>query len=96
MLNTLIAAIRERKYISFTYSGLPREAQPVAVGVSSAGNDVLRCYQTAGGHVKPGHEWNLCDLSKIYDLRVLGTNFQAAPPGYKPGDKGMRQIYAEL
>ncbi len=31
MLNTLIAAIRERKYISFTYSGVPREAQPAVM-----------------------------------------------------------------
>lgn len=96
MLNTLIAAIQERKYISFTYSGLTREAQPVAVGISRAGNDVLRCYQTAGGHVKPGHEWDLCELSKIRDLHVLATTFQAPPQGYRPGDKHMRQIYAEL
>jgi len=96
MLNTLIAAIQDRKYIAFTYSGLPREAQAVAVGVSRAGNDVLRCYQTAGGHVTPGHEWDLCELSKINDLRVLGTTFQAAPLGYRRGDKHMRQIYAEL
>ena len=70
--------------------------QPAAVGVSSAGNDVLRCYQTAGGHVTPGHEWDFCELSKIHDLRVLGTTFQAVPPGYRRGDKHMRQIYAEL
>ena len=96
MLNTLIAAIRDRNYISFTYSGLSREAQPVAVGVSGAGNDVLRCYQTAGGHIKPGHESDLCDLSKIQDLKVLDASFQGAPQGYRPGDKHMTHIYAEL
>lgn len=96
MLNTLIAAIRERNYISFTYSGLPREAQPAAVGVSRAGNDVLRCYQTAGGHVTPGHEWDLCDLSQMLNVTILDKTFQVDPPGYKRGDKHMTTIYAEL
>ncbi|OYT90628.1 MAG: hypothetical protein CFE43_17185 [Burkholderiales bacterium PBB3] len=96
MLNKLTAAIRGRQYISFTYSGLQREAQPATIGVSRAGNDVLRCYQTAGGHVTPGHEWDLCEISKIQDLKVLEKNFQNDPPGYNKGDKGMKHIYEEL
>ena len=52
MLDTLTAAIRDRRYISFTYNGLTREAQPAALGVSRTGKDVLRCYQTAGGDRK--------------------------------------------
>lgn len=96
MVNTLTAAIQARKYISFTYNGLSREAQPAAVGVSRAGNDVLRCYQTAGGHITPGHEWDLCDLSKIRDLKVLEKTFQGEPPNYRRGDKHMARIYSEL
>lgn len=96
MLNALTAAIRGRKYISFTYSGLPREAQPAALGVSRAGNDVLRCYQTAGSHITPDHEWDLCDLSKVQDLKVLERSFQNDPPGYRRGDKQMSRIYVEL
>lgn len=96
MLNALKAAIRDRKYISFTYSGMVREAQPAAVGVSRAGNEVLRCYQTAGGHVRPGHEWDLCDLSRIQGLSVLEKTFENDPPGYRRGDRHMTHIYAEL
>lgn len=96
MLNVLADAIRARKYISFTYSGLAREAQPAALGVSRAGKDVLRCYQTAGGHITPGHEWDLCELSKIQDLKVLEKDFPVNPPGYRTGDKHMLHIYAEL
>ncbi len=96
MKDTLIQAINQRSYISFTYSGLQREAQPVAVGVSRAGNPVLRCYQTAGGHVTPGHEWDLCELSKIEDLKILDKAFTADPPGYRRGDRHMTHIYAEL
>jgi len=96
MLQTIINAIRNREYLSFTYSGLRRVVQPAAVGVSTAGTDVLRCYQTAGGHIRPGHEWDLCDLSKISNLSTTGERFAGEPPQYRRGDKGMISIYAEL
>ena len=96
MLQTIISAIRNRECLTFTYSGLSRVVQPAAVGVSSAGNDVLRCYQTAGGHIKGGHQWDLCDLSKILNLSTTGEHFATNPPGYRKGDKGMTNIYAEL
>lgn len=96
MKDTLIQAINQRNYISFSYSGLDREAQPAAVGVSRAGNPVLRCYQTAGDHVTPGHEWDLCELSKMGNLEILDKTFSSDPPGYKKGDRHMTHIYAEL
>lgn len=96
MLQIIINAIHNREYLAFTYSGYSRIVQPAAVGVSRAGNDVLRCYQTAGGHVTPGHEWDLCDLSKISSLRATGEHFAGEPPQYRRGDKGMSTIYAEL
>lgn len=96
MINTLITAINNREEISFTYSGLTRVAQPAAVGRSRTDNEVLRCYQTEGGHITPGHEWDLCTVSNISDLRSTGVNFADNPPGYKPGDRHMLEIYAEL
>lgn len=96
MLQTISNAIRNHEYLAFTYSGYSRTVQPAAVGVSRAGKDVLRCYQTAGGHVTPGHEWDLCDLSKISNLRAIGEHFVGEPPQYRRGDKGMSTIYAEL
>ena len=91
-----ISAIRQRKYISFTFSGLARVAQPAAVGVSKAGNPVLRCFQTEGGHITAGHEWDFCELSKIVGLQVLDKTFASNPAGYRRGDKHMAHIYAEL
>lgn len=96
MLDILQKAIEGRKYIAFTYSGIAREAQPVAIGESSTGKDVLRCFQTAGGHVKAGHEWDLCDVAKISGLSILDKSFFNPPPGYKKGDRHMVRIYAEL
>ncbi|WP_444944109.1 hypothetical protein ACJJIK_02550 [Microbulbifer sp. ZKSA006] len=96
MIEDIISAINNRKEISFTYSGLNRIAQPAAVGLSTRGNEVLRCYQTEGGHITSGHEWDLCYLSKISNLQLTGNTFAFNPPGYKRGDRGMQDIFAEL
>ena len=96
MNSTICNAIINHEYLTFTYDGYSRKVQPAAYGVSRAGNDVLRCYQTAGGHVTPGHEWDLCLISKISFLSSTGEYFDSVPPGYKKGDKGMSTIYCEL
>lgn len=96
MLQTIINAIHNRQILSFTYDGLARVVEPHAVGISRSGNDVLRCYQIQGLHVSPGHNWNLCDLSKISNLSTTETVFDSARLGYKKGDKSMQHIYAEL
>lgn len=96
MRHIIEEAIRNRHYLTFTYEGIARQVQPAAVGVSRAGNDVLRCFQTKGGHNTAGHDWDLCILSKISGLSVTAERFEALPPGYKRGDKGMVKIYAEL
>lgn len=96
MLNTIINAIQNRQVLMFTYSGLVRVVEPHAVGVSTTGKDVLRCFQTAGGHVVPGHEWDFCVLSKIYGLQITGQNFTGNRPGYKRNDRNMSFIYKQL
>jgi hypothetical protein len=89
-------AIRKRRYLIFTYKGIARVVQPAAIGVSREGNEVLRCFQTEGAHNTDGHDWVLCTLSKISGLGVPGEKFEAPPPGYNRGDKGMVKIYVEL
>lgn len=96
MHQTLINAICNREILSFTYSGLARVVQPVAIGISSTGKKVLRCFQIQGGHITHGHEWDLCEVTKISNLQLTGRNFLHEPPGYRRGDKGMISIFAQL
>lgn len=96
MLNSIINAINNKSVLSFTYNGCNRVVEPHAVGISRAGNAVLRCFQTEGSHVRPNHEWDLCVLSKITNLFLTGALFSSARPSYAKGDKGMLHIYAEL
>lgn len=96
MLQTIIAAIKNRQVLSLTYKGLQRVVEPHAVGTSPKGNDVLRCYQTVGTHTKNGHDWDRLTVAKIENLAPNGQNFVGTRPGYSRGDKGMHSIYAEL
>lgn len=96
MLDVIINAVRHKQVLAFTYDGFDRIVEPHAVGISRAGNEVLRCFQTHGRHVNPNHDWDLCELSKMTGLQITGANFQLPRPGYKRGDKGMQRIYEEL
>jgi hypothetical protein len=96
MLQIIIDAIVNRKVLSFTYNGIPRVVEPHAVGVSRAGNDVLRCFQIQGSHVTSGHEWDLCKISDMSDLSTTGQCFVGEKSGYRRGDRHMTTIYAEL
>ncbi|MNM21806.1 hypothetical protein D3C81_321710 [compost metagenome] len=96
-MNQLITdAINTLKVLKFTYSGIDRLVEPHAIGISRTGKILLRCFQTLGGHVTPGHEWDLCELSKISNLRVSGDYFQGPRPGYRKGDSHMVSIFAQL
>jgi hypothetical protein len=94
--HTIANAIHNMHVLSVTYKGIPRLVEPHAYGISTAGNDVLRCYQTAGGHVKPGHEWDLLTVSKMAALADTQQKFSGPRPGYRRGDSVMTTIYAQL
>lgn len=96
MKQTIIDAISNFQVLTFTYSGIGRVVEPHAIGISRTGKELLRCYQTLGGHVTPGHEWDLCELSKISNLSISGDYFQTPRPGYRRGDSHMISIFAQL
>jgi len=97
-MNTIItSAIRNKQCISFNYDGYQRIIEPHAYGISSKGKELMRGFQTDGGHVS-GHTdgWHLFSIEKITFLNLLDTNFSEQRDGYKRGDSTMSTIYAEL
>ena len=48
----ICAAIRNRNHLAFNYEGLPREIEPHAHGISLAGKEVVRGYQTGRTQLK--------------------------------------------
>jgi hypothetical protein len=94
---TIANAIRNQECLSLTYDGIPREVEPHAYGISSKGNELLRCYQVSGGHNSEiPHEWELLTVSKISALANTGVRFSGPRPDYRRGDKAMATIYQEL
>ena len=97
MKNIIKDAVEKMTILEFTYDGHHRIVEPHAHGISTAGNEVLRCYQIAGGSVSgtvPG--WHLMKISKVINIIATDSNFSSPRPGYKKGDRGMTTIYAQL
>lgn len=94
---TICEAIENMNLLSFTYDGQPRTVEPHAHGVTTAGNECLRCYQTAGGS-NSGQmpAWKMMTTKNIIGLTVSVDQFSTPRPRYKKGDRGMSTIFCEL
>lgn len=97
MNNIIFNAIRNRSELSFSYHGYHRIVEPHCYGITTAGNEALRCYQTQGGS-EHGNvpDWKLMLVDEIMSLSETDRHFSSARPGYRKGDKGMSTIFVEL
>ena len=97
MNQVICDAIKNKSVLEFHYDGQNRVVEPHAHGRSTAGNDVLRCYQVSGGS-NSGEvpAWKMMTVNKITSLKATGNSFSGPRPGYKKGDRGMKTIYCEL
>lgn len=97
MNQIVIQAIKEKRILTFNYDDFTRTVEPHCYGITTAGNEAIRCYQTAGGSSSgkvPG--WHLMKIDKILNLTLTQETFLAPRPEYKKGDKGMKTIFCEL
>ncbi len=97
-MNTAIcAAIKSQAVVEFYYDGGFRTVEPHCHGISTAGNEVLRGYQT-GGYSRSGNpvDWKLFVVAEISHLRQTGATFSANRPGYNPADRGMRSVHCHV
>jgi len=97
-MNTLICqAINEMKVLTFYYNGHQRVVEPHAHGLSTAGNEVMRCYQIRGGSVSGNvPAWKMMTTNKISSLSISEEGFSGPRHGYNKGDRGMSTIFCEL
>lgn len=96
MVPALSDAIRKRALTKLSYDGYHRLVEPYAYGMSTAHNEVLRCYQVSGGSASgesPG--WKLLRVDRIGYLQPLNETF-APRSDYARGDKGMATIHCEV
>ncbi|MDR6760332.1 hypothetical protein J2Y38_000511 [Flavobacterium sp. 2755] len=95
MNNQIIEAIENQNVIEFNYEGELRIVEPHCYGITTAGNEAIRAYQIDGYSSSGRMGWKLYDLGKADDVEVSEDTFSTRSD-YKPGDKGMSEIFAEI
>jgi hypothetical protein len=66
---TLAQAIKNKSMIELRYHGYARSVEPYAYGQDKTGDEVLRCYQVAGGSVSgESAGWKLLKLREVISL----------------------------
>lgn len=97
MNQAICKAIAEKRLLSFTYEGFNRIVEPHTYGVTTAGNEAIRCYQVRGsGSDGRSTGWHLMTLSKISFLSFLEETFPKPRDNYRRNDRDMSAIYAQL
>ena len=104
-IDDVVDCIKNKKKCVIYYDGDEpggrglRDIEPVALGVSKAGNKVVRAWDNEGSsHTaykgeQPLPGWRLFRLDKILSLKPTGENFTEMKPGYNPnGDKSMVSV----
>ena len=104
-LDSIVSAIKNRNRIIIYYDGDEpggrglREIEPVCLGVSKAGNKVLRAWDDEGSsHTaykgeQPLPGWRLFRLDKILSNKPTGEVYNEIRPGYNlNGDKSMVSV----
>ncbi len=89
-------AIESRKVLRFFYNGGFRTVEPFCHGVSTAGNFVLRGFQSGGYSESKRVGWKMFEITKISRLSVLDENFDGRRPHYNPNDSAMVKIFARV
>ncbi len=86
MENLIIAAIKEKRVVSFTYSGQTRIAEPHVYGISD-GTRQLLTYQIRGSSSSGTlPEWRRFKLSEMRNFQILNETF----PGRRTNPSGER------
>ncbi len=104
-LDSIVNAIKNRHRVIIYYDGDEpggrgiREIEPVCLGISKAGNKVLRAWDNEGSsHTayigdQPLPSWRLFRLDKILSNKPTGEVYNEIRPGYNlNGDKSMVSV----
>ena len=103
----IVDAIKDRKKISFYYSGPKKpkkdsvksgqriDAEPVALGLSKRGNLIVRAFIQPPSVSKKGfenHGWRTFMVSRMGNMTVSDDTFDQKRPGYKEGDDNSMSV----
>src|SRR5262245_58597266 len=98
MNKSICEAIRKRAVIQFRYNDdKVRVVEPQCHGISTAGKEVFRGYQTSGhSKSRQSRAEKLFEVSKISGLKETGESFSEPGPHFNPHDKAMAYVHCCL
>ena len=90
-------AISARSIVAVSYGGGTRTILPHTHGISRAGNEVLRAWQT-GGFSRSGEPvgWKLFTVDEFAAWSPTGGTFPHAMPEYNAADRHMERVHCHF
>jgi hypothetical protein len=97
-LNAIICSAVERQIVlELRYHEFSRLVEPYVYGAGRSGDELLRCYQVAGGSVGGERRgWKLLRLAEIASFHATNTSFEPRWRSYNPEDRAIRSIHCRV
>lgn len=96
MNSTIAQSIAENRVLELRYHGYSRIVEPHAYGRDKDGDEILRCFQIAGGS-ESGERvgWKLLKVREVFSLDLKRDTFVTRYE-YRRNDKAMTYIFCQL
>ena len=93
---TICDAIRTETALELRYHDYSRTVEPHAYGRDKVGEEILRCYQVAGGSQSRVHAgWKLLKVAEVYAVQKTNQKFKCRPE-YRRNDSAMGYIFVQI
>lgn len=96
MAEQICEAIRRRRLMALTYGGRGRVVEPYIHGHTTAGREVVLCFQREGGSSSGGGGWRLLHVDEIVEREVLDVAFPFNEASYDPNADEVRHVHCRI
>ena len=96
MRKEIADAITHRRTLELRYHGFSRTIEPYAYGRDKGGDEILRCYQIAGGSESGERSgWKLLKVADVFAIHEQEGSFVPRPE-YRRNDKAMDFFFCQV
>jgi hypothetical protein len=89
-------AVEERRVLELRYHGYSRIVEPHVYGRDKKGDEVVRCYQLAGGSESGERAgWKLLKIRDVFLVHLAETNFVPRPE-YQRSDRVVMNVFCQI
>jgi len=93
---TVRKAIEDKRVLELHYHGFSRLVEPHVYGRDKNGNEVVRCYQLAGGSESGERAgWKLLKIDEAMVVHLTETGFEIRPE-YRREDKVVKEVFSQV